>query len=223
MQQMGFQIQVHFIPKEDNPVRLLFEVTEELDYTNLYKTYSTLGRNPAVDPVTLFRILIYGNMNKIYSSRELEKACQRDINFIWILHGQKAPDYNTISRFKSERLVNCLRDLFNQLIIYLGENNEIQYENLFVDGTKIEANANKYTFIWKKATDKFENKLQEKIKDTLKHLKDELGIKININNDKITVDFVSKILHKLDTIKIENKIEFVHGKGKRKSKLQKYF
>ena len=74
-----------------------------------------------------------------------------------------------------------------------------------------------------KATDKFENKLQEKIKDTLKHLKDELGIKININNDKITVDFVSKILHKLDTIKFENKIEFVHGKGKRKSKLQKYF
>lgn len=139
------------------------------------------------------------------------------------MQGQKAPDHNTIARFRSQRLANCLRDLFNQLIIYLGENNEIQYENLFVDGTKIEANANKYTFIWKKATDKFENKLQEKIKDTLKHFKDELGIKININNDKITVDFVSKILHKLDTIKVENKIEFVHGKGKRKSKLQKYF
>ena len=223
MQQIGFPIQVPFIPKEDDPVRLLFEVTEGLDYTNLYKTYSTLGRNPAVDPVTLFRLLIYGDMNKIYSSRELEKACKRDINFIWLLQGQKAPDHNTIARFRSQRLANCLRDLFNQLIIYLGENNEIQYENLFVDGTKIEANANKYTFIWKKATDKFENKLQEKIKDTLKHLKDELGIKININNDKITVDFVSKILHKLDTIKVENKIEFVHGKGKRKSKLQKYF
>ena len=117
MQQMGFQIQVHFIPKEDNPVRLLFEVTEELDYTNLYKTYSTLGRNPAVDPVTLFRILIYGDMNKIYSSRELEKACQRDINFIWLLHGQNATHYNEITRFRSERLVNCFRDLFNQLII----------------------------------------------------------------------------------------------------------
>ena len=69
MQQIGFSIQVPFIPKEDDPVRLLFEVTEGLDYTNLYKTYSTLGRNPAVDPVTLFRILIYGDMNKIYSSR----------------------------------------------------------------------------------------------------------------------------------------------------------
>ena len=136
MQQIGFPIQVPFIPKEDDPVRLLFEVTEGLDYTNLYKTYSTLGRNPAVDPVTLFRLLIYGDMNKIYSSRELEKACKRDINFIWLLQGQKAPDHNTIARFRSQRLANCLRDLFNQLIIYLGENNEIQYENLFVDGTK---------------------------------------------------------------------------------------
>ena len=96
MQQIGFPIQVPFIPKEDDPVRLLFEVTEGLDYTNLYKTYSTLGRNPAVDPVTLFRLLIYGDMNKIYSSRELEKACKRDINFIWLLQGQKAPDHNTI-------------------------------------------------------------------------------------------------------------------------------
>ena len=162
-------------------------------------------------------------MNKIYSSRELEKACQCDINFIWLLQGQKAPDHNTIARFISERLVNCLRDLFNQLIIYLGENNEIHYKNLFVDGTKIEANANKYTFLWKKTTDKFENKLQERIKDTLKHLKDYLGIESNIDNDKITVNFIYKILNKLETIKIENEIEFVHGKGKRKSKLQKYF
>ena len=121
MHQIGFPIQVPFIPKKDDPVRLLFKVTEELDYTNLYKTYSTLGRNPAVDPVTLFRILIYGNMNKIYSSGELEKACNRDINFIWLLQEQKARDHNTIARFRSERLENCLNDLFNQFVINLGK------------------------------------------------------------------------------------------------------
>ena len=223
MQQIGFPIQVPFIPKEDDPVRLLFEVTEELDYTNLYKAYSTLGRNPAVDPVTLFRILIYGDMNKIYSSRELEKACTRDINFIWLLQGQKAPDHNTIARFRSERLANCIKDLFNQLVIYLGNSNEIGYENLFVDGTKIEANANKYTFVWKKATDKFETRLQEKIKDTLKHMKDDLGIESNIDADKVTVDFILNLLNKLKIIKNENDIKFVKGKGNRKSALQKYY
>ena len=74
MQQIGFALQVPFIPSEDDSVRLLFEVTEGLDFTDLYKTYSTLGRNPAIDPAILFKILIYGCMNKIYYSRDLEKA-----------------------------------------------------------------------------------------------------------------------------------------------------
>lgn len=103
MHQIGFPIQTSFIPSEDDSVRLLFEVTEGLDYTELYKTYSTLGRNPAIAPNILFRILIYGYINKLYSSREIEKACKRDINFIWLLQGQKAPYHNTIARFRSDR------------------------------------------------------------------------------------------------------------------------
>ena len=223
MQQIGFALQVPFIPSEDDSVRLLFEVTEGLDYTNLYKTYSTLGRNPAIDPAILFKILIYGCMNKIYSSRDLEKACKRDINFIWLLQGQKAPDHNTIARFRSKHLQGCISDLFNQLIAKLGEMNEIRYENLFIDGTKIEANANKYTFVWKKATDKFESKLQEKIKKTFEEIHENLDIRIANIDQKISVDYASKILDKLENIKKENSTEFVYGKGKRKSKLQKYY
>ena len=222
MQQIGFPIQTPFIPREDDPVRLLFEVTEGLDYTELYNTYSTLGRNPAIDPAILFRILIYGYMNKLYSSRDIERACNRDINFMWLLHGQKAPDHNTIARFRSERLEECIDNLFNQLIIRLGEMQEIRFENIFIDGTKIEANANKYTFVWKKATDKFENKLQEKIKVILEALPIDLDIKISKVKGKVTVDYISKIIDKLNYLKEKHSIEFVYGKGKRKSKLQKY-
>ena len=67
---------------------------------------------------------------------------------------QKAPEHNTIARFRSERLSSCIENLFNQLIKKLGEMNEIKYENIFIDGTKIEANANRYSFVWKKATKK---------------------------------------------------------------------
>ncbi len=74
------------------------------------------------------------------------------------------PTYNTIVRFRSGRLASCIQDLFSQLIIKLGELNEIEFENIFIDGTKIEANANRYTFVWKKGIDKFEAKLQEKIR-----------------------------------------------------------
>ena len=222
MQQIGFPIQTPFIPKEDDPVRLLFEVTEGLDYTELYNTYSTLGRNPAIDPAILFRIIIYGYMNKLFSSREIEKACKRDINFIWLLQGQKAPDHNTIARFRVNHLEKCIDDLFNQLIIKLGEMDEIDYKNIFIDGTKIEANANKYTFVWKKSTDKFESKLQNKIKELLSYIT--LDFEMNLGNleNKITVEKMRKILSKLYDIKEANNIEFVYGKGKRKSKLQKY-
>lgn len=222
MHQIGFPIQATFIPKKNDSVRLLFEITEGLNYKKLYETYSTLGRNPAVDPVILFRIIVYGYMNKLYSSREIETACNRDINFIWLLQGQKAPDHNTIARFRVNHLDKCIDNLFSQLVIKLGEINEIAYKNIFIDGTKIEANANKYTFVWKKATDKFENKLQEKIKKVLVNLSLEFHIKIEKSEDKITVNTIMKILYELEDIKIANNIEFVHGKGKRKSKLQKY-
>ncbi len=222
MHQIGFPLQTPFIPSEDDSVRLLFEVTEGLDFSELYKTYSTLGRNPAIDPAILFKILIYGYMNKLYSSRDIEKACVRDINFIWLLQGQKAPDHNTIAKFRSKRLECCIDKLFNQLIVKLGQMEEIKYQNIFIDGTKIEANANKYTFVWKKATDKFESKLQENIKVTITNMKNDLGITINNLEGKVSVDYISNLVKQLIEIKEKNSVEFVYGKGKRKSKLQKY-
>ena len=113
------------IPKDDS-VRLLYEVTEGLNYKKLYRSYSILGRNSAIDPKTLFRIVVYGYMERIFSSRELEKACIRDVNFRWLLQGQKAPSHNTIARFKSSRMKYCLEDLFNQLVLNLNEKDEIK-------------------------------------------------------------------------------------------------
>lgn len=222
MHQIGFPIDQEFIIPEDDSVRLLYEITEGLNYSKLYETYSTLGRNPAVSPECLFRILIYGYMEGIYSSRALEKACKRDINFRWLLQEQNPPEHNTIARFRSEKLEGCIEDLFNQLIIKLGELNEIQFKDLFVDGTKIEANANRYSFVWKKTTERFEKNLQEKMKEILENLKTDLNIEFVVPEDKISVQFVNDILSKLMEIKNNENIEFVSGKGKRKSKIQKY-
>ena len=83
-------------------------------------------------------------MNDIWSSRKIELACKRDVNFMWLLEGFKAPDHNTTARFRTGRLEPILDDLFNQFIVKLYENNELELKNLFIDGIKIEANANKY-------------------------------------------------------------------------------
>ena len=161
-------------------------------------------------------------MKGIYSSRALAKACKRDINFKWLLHGQNSPTHNAIDRFRRQRLAHCVENLFNQFIKKLRELNEIQFKNIFIDGTKIEAYANIYTFVWKKATDKFEDKLQKKIRESLVKMNHDLNLCFIITNKKISVQDAKYIFDVLySAIKLNN-IEFVYGKGKRKSKLQKY-
>ena len=102
-------------------------------------------------------------MNDIWTSRNIETVCKRDINFKWLLQGHKASDHNTISRFRTGRFGPIADDLFYQLIKQLYDIEEIEFKNVFIDGTKIEANANKYTFVWKKSVSKNELKLEEKI------------------------------------------------------------
>ena len=79
------------VPNDDS-VRLLSHELEDLNYSLLYQAYSAKGRNPAVDPKTMFKILTYAYSQNIYSSRKIETACKRDINFMWLLAGQKAQD-----------------------------------------------------------------------------------------------------------------------------------
>ncbi len=149
------------IPGNDS-IRLLNEKLEELDYTSLMRAYSHTGRGPRTNPKTMFKIVIYSCMERIYSSRDLARACRSDINFMWLLGDEKAPNHSEIARFRSKRLPFAAEDLFNQLVRKLGDMGEIKYEHLFIDGTKIEANANKYSFVWKKATEKYKARLEQR-------------------------------------------------------------
>ena len=145
------------IPADDS-VRLLDKIVEEMDLSPLHRAYERHGRHPATAPSTMLKVLLYANMERIYSSRDIETACKRDINFIWLLNGAKAPNYHEIARFRSKRLSECAEELFVQLVKKLKGLGEIRYEHLFIDGTKIEANANKYSFVWKKSTNKYESR-----------------------------------------------------------------
>ena len=196
------------IPENDS-VRLLDEIIDELNLHELYNSYSHKGRKSATNPCTLLKILMYANMEGIYSSRSIESACKRDINFIWLLNGEKAPNYREISRFRSERLSRCIDDLFYQMVKKLHESGEIKYEHLFVDGTKIEANANKYSFVWKKSTNRYEARLLEK----LEKLVPELCVKYML--------CCTAPEEVLEVLKSKMETPFVYGRGKRKSELQR--
>jgi len=207
------------IPKDDS-VRLLSQILEGLNYEKLYQAYSSTGRKPVVEPKVLFKVFTYAYMNNIYSSRKIETACRRDINFMWLLAGAKPPDHSTIARFRKEYLNDAADDLFYQLVNYLYHIGEIQFENLFVDGTKIEANANKYTFVWKKVVNKNEAKMFLKIESLVKEVNVAYGTSFTINKETLLSD-IEKILAYLEEIRQKDQIEFVSGIGKRKSKIQK--
>ena len=204
------------IPVDDS-VRLLNSMLERMDYRKLHAAYSRLGRIER-SPESLFKIMVYGYMNGIYSSRKLEQACQRDINFMYLLGRTSAPDHATIARFRSERLTDVVEELFSQLIGLLAAAGELSLCSVFIDGTKLEANANRYSFVWKKSTQKNEAKMQDKMKTELPKLASQFGVRLYVG-EKIRAKDLKKLRKKLYTLKGQEK--FVQGKGKRKSPLQK--
>ena len=192
----------------DDPVFMLVEICDELDYTELYRVY--LRRWRKINPATMFEVLVFAYMNGIYSSRDIERACCNDIRFMWILQDAPAPDHATIARFQNERLTTVMENLFYQLIETLSALGEIAFENLFVDGTKIEANANRYTFVWAKAVQKNLNKLYERIEQEIPEIAFKYGLNPNVE--------LEQAIHFLSEIAGMRGISFVSGKGKSYSK-----
>ena len=187
------------------------EICESLDYTELFNTYVRKWRK--VNPITLFEIVVFGYMEHLYSGRDIAKACKTDIRFMWLLDGEPTPSHATITRFQDERLSEVMEGLFYQFVEKLYEMGEVKFKNLFVDGTKIEAYANKYTFVWKKAVEKNLVKLNKKIEDMLPVISERYGFNIGISLEEC----YEALVRQAQWINLT----FAVGKGKHKTQLQR--
>ena len=182
-------------------MRLTNAQLEELDYRKLYEAYSSRGRKSVTDPRVLFKLLVYGYQCGIYTTRKLEEACRYRIDFRWLLWDEPVPDHSTISRFRTGRCAEAVEDLFYQYVRYLEAQGETDHETVFIDGTKLESRAGRYTFVWRKSVEKQLAKVKEKVRagtslTSLEALEQHLS-------DKAAG------------------IPFVHGPGRRKSEVQK--
>lgn len=132
-------------------------------------------------------------MNNIYSCRKIERQVQRDIHYIWLV-AQERPDFVTINRFRN-RVKKEINNIFTQVVLLLAERGFITLDVEYIDGTKIESKANKYTFVWRKTEEKNLAKLQDKIRVPLQQIDDVIA------QDKAaeaeTVEFTSKALDSL--------------------------
>ena len=206
--------------EKESPVRLLNAVMERMNYNKLYAAYSRLGRIE-YSPKILLKIMVYGYMRKQTSSRALEACCRENLHFIYLLEGQRAPDHHTINRFRKNILTQeAGQDILRQLVVLLHESGLLSLEAAFIDGTKIEANANKYSFVWKKATIKKADKLLEKIHEELPAKLQEVDIRFHVP-ERIAVRQLKKLQKKIHAKAANEAIEFVSGKGKRKTRLQR--
>lgn len=134
---------------ENHPVRIVNSIIDHLDITALEKSYKG-GGTSSYHPRMLLKVIIYGYLRNLYSSRKIEQALYENIHFMW-LSGQSKPDHNTINDFRGNRLQTHLKKIFHQVVVLLAEEGVLSLKDIFVDGTKIEANANRYTFVWGKS------------------------------------------------------------------------
>ena len=132
-----------------HPVRVVSKVIDQLDIQPLLNKYKP-GGTSSFHPRMLLKVFVFAYINNIYSSRKIEEAVQTNIHFMWLAALNK-PDHNTINRFRSDRLKGVLQQIFAQVVQLLVAEGLLNIKELYVDGTKIEANANRYTFVWGKA------------------------------------------------------------------------
>jgi transposase len=153
---------------ENHPVRLVAQVVDQLDIDpilNLYKGGGTTSFHPRM----MIKVLFYSYLNNIYSCRKMEKALHENIYFMW-LSGNSTPDYRTINYFRGKRLKGLIQGLFADVVMLLHQLEYVSLNVQYIDGTKIESAANRYTFVWKGSVEKNKAKLELKINNILNQI-----------------------------------------------------
>ena len=200
---------------KNHPVRIVNQVIERIDIDPLLRKFKG-GGTSSYHPRMLLKVLVYGYLNNTYSSRRMESALKENIHFMW-LAGMNKPDHNTINRFRSERLKDVLKTVFGKVVELLIEAGHLDLKEIYTDGTKLEAQANRYTFVWGNAIKKSKARMEEQLKELWAYaervaaaeLKDEAPESFAA----VSAEQVSKTIEKID--------QALEGKKISKEKRQK--
>ena len=149
----------------NHPVRLVNEVVEQLDMGSIIAQYKG-GGTTSYHPRMLLKVLFYAYLNNIYSCRRIEKALQENIHFMW-LSGNSTPDFRTINYFRGKRLKDTIHRLFAEVVKLVQGLGYVSLDMQYIDGTKIESAANRYSFVWKGPVEKNKARLEQKIQSVL--------------------------------------------------------
>lgn len=212
--QLKMNFNVDSLIPEDGKVILVCNIVERMDLNLILSTYARKGRKPVVDPETFLKIILFCYSEGIFTCRKIESFCKYDIRAHYILNGQKAPDYTTISRFV-KTLEDYTENLLSQFVDLLIEEKHIDLKSVYIDGTKIESRANRYTFVWRKSVEKNQAKLKARVIEEL-DMPEKSTLEEVIKRVNYELNIIGNNCSKL-------KIEFVCGRGKRKTEHQRKY
>ena len=209
-----------YLPENHN-ARVVSAITDRLDISEIERGYKGGGAS-SYNPRMLLKVIVYAYLNNIYSGRRMERLLVEDIAFMW-LSGMQRPDFRTINLFRSKRLAGKFDSLFTQIVLLLNEEGLVSLDVQYIDGTKIESVANKYTFVWKGSVEKNKAKLDTKVKSVLQEAERELKMEVSEGKEEgLTSEEMAsradRILDKMDREDIGNK---KIRKGVEKAKTEK--
>ena len=177
------------------------------------------------NPANMLKAILFGFMSNGYISlRELEDNCKVNLRYMYLMEHQ-TPSYRTFGYFIENILAPSVEELFRDINQKIFTEEHVDLNHLYIDGSKFEANANKYSWVWKKATEKFRYKLYEKITVLFHAINEELapfGIKIETNTEYVPA-YLKEVIKRYSGIYEIDESKFVHGIGHRKTPQQRHY
>ena len=225
--QLKLPLEIEKIIEISDPVYSFCEIVDCIDFNPYFveKGYKT-GR-PRYNRTNLLKIILFSFMENGYLSlRGIEKSCKTDIRYMWLLDDMKAPSFVTIGNFIRDDLTSSIEDIFVEINKVIFEKDNVDLSHTYIDGTKIEANANKYTWVWKKSCITNRDKTFIKITEIIEKMNNEdlsfLGIKFETRTE-YAIEYIEEILNEYKKQLNIDESTFVYGKGNRKSTYQRKY
>jgi len=222
--QLVLPLDLGIILEKDSEVYTYLELMKGIKLEKYFGRESNIGRIPK-NRVKIMNAILFGYMIGYRSTRRLEEACKNDIRFMYLIDGMNSPSHTLINN-----VMNEIKDKLDSLLLEINQEimkrEDIETDKLYIDGTKIEADANKYTFKWKKSILKFRDKLYIKITKALPELNELFkgnGYKEIIEKDKYKSKEIKKIVNRLVGLIDCLGIKCVYGKGQRKGPIQRLY
>ena len=225
--QLKLPLDIEKIIDVNDPVYSFSEIVDCIDFTEFFAIKERRTGRTRYNPITMLKIILFSFMENGYLSlRNIEKSCKTDIRYMWLLDGMEAPSFVTFGNFIRDELTDSVEDIFLELNKVIFEKEQVDLDHTYIDGTKIEANANKYTWVWKKSCIKSRDKTFLKVTELIETINKEdlavLGIKFETRQE-YAIDYLEFLLSKYKEIFNLNPETFVCGSGHRKSHGQRRY